>query len=205
MSPRASSDNATWRGVLAMHKRGLVVGRFQPLHLGHQEYIIAASRRCERLYVGITHPDNDPSKFYYHQSDPHRSKASANPFSFDMRRMMVEGLLGEYSIDPSRYTVVPIRLANSEDVHAVVPADTVVFVTVYDEWGVTKKSMFEEMGFEVEVLWNRRETVTRGRDVRARIREGGEWQHLVPPSTYAVISDWLAAGNGLNGGSGGQH
>jgi cytidyltransferase-like protein len=187
-----------------MCERGLVVGRFQPLHLGHQEYIIAASRRCKHLYVGITHPDNDPTKFYFHESDPHRSKASANPFSFEMRKRMVTGLFREYAIGPDRYTVVPIRLASAEDIHSVVPAEVRVFITIYDDWGVAKKTMFEEMGFDVEVLWNRRETVTRGRDVRARLREGGEWQHLVPPSTYEVISEWLAAGNTLNGGSTGH-
>lgn len=187
-----------------MSERGLAVGRFQPLHLGHQEYIIAAARRCDFLYVGITHPDNDPTKFFFHESDPHRSKPSANPFSFELRKRMVDGLFSEYAIPSDRYTVVPIRLASAADIHSVVPSDVHVFVTIYDDWGVAKKAMFEEMGFPVEVLWSRRETVTRGRDVRARIREGGEWQHLVPPSTYNVISEWLAAGNTLNGGPSGH-
>ena len=37
---------------------GVVHGRFQPLHLKHMEYILAAKMRCRKLYIGITNPDN---------------------------------------------------------------------------------------------------------------------------------------------------
>lgn len=37
---------------------GVVHGRFQPLHLKHMEYILAAKVRCRKLYIGVTNPDN---------------------------------------------------------------------------------------------------------------------------------------------------
>lgn len=175
---------------------GLVVGRFQPLHLGHMEYIIAAFRRCTHLYIGVTHPD--PEKYYHHRADVHRSQRSANPFSYDLRVRMVKGLMKDFRVEAAEYDVVPIRLESPEDCRSQVPLGATVFITIYDEWGDAKKKIFENMGFEVEVLWKRRETVTRGKDIRARIREGGEWQHLVPPSTYIVVQEWLEAGNSLN-------
>lgn len=39
-----------------MIKTGVVHGRFQPLHLKHMEYILAAKMRCQKLYIGITNP-----------------------------------------------------------------------------------------------------------------------------------------------------
>ena len=33
---------------------GVVMGRFQGLHLGHMEYLLAGAQRCEHLLVGVT-------------------------------------------------------------------------------------------------------------------------------------------------------
>ena len=41
-----------------MIEKGLVYGRFQIMHLKHAEYILAAKMRCQRLYIGITYPDD---------------------------------------------------------------------------------------------------------------------------------------------------
>jgi cytidyltransferase-like protein len=166
---------------------GLVAGRFQPLHYGHQEYIMAAFRLCTHLYIGITNPD--PGKYFTTYSDKHRSLAVANPYSYEIREKMIHELMTDNRIHESEYTVIPIRLESPDDCRKRVPADTTVLMTIYDSWGQEKKKLFEEMGFKVQVLWERRETIVRGMDIRAKIRESQEWQHLVPPSTYRVIHD----------------
>lgn len=179
---------------------GLVAGRFQPLHYGHVEYIMAAFRRCSHLYIGITHPD--PGVYYESATDLHRSLPSANPFSYELRKRMITELMADSRISRKEFDVIPIRLENPDDCRTHLPPNTTVMVTIYDEWGQAKRRLFEEMGFDVEVLWERRETIARGAFVRERIKENMEWEFLVPPSTHRVVLEWLAKGNSLNGASG---
>ena len=183
--------------AMSDNRPGLVVGRFQPLHFGHMEYIDAALRKSTRLYIGITHPDK--AKFFYHEADTHRSQPQANPFDYEARHRMVVELMHDLRIGPDEFEVVPIRLDQPLDCRAQVPLGTIAYITIYDNWGEVKRQLFESMGFRVEVLWRRRETITRGHVVRARIREGQEWHHLVPPSTVRVVQGWLDEGNRING------
>jgi cytidyltransferase-like protein len=177
---------------------GFVVGRFQPLHFGHQEYIVEACRRCTKLFVGITNPD--PGKYHLSKAYPHRSKREGNPFSFDLRRAMVTELMNDYRRLPEEYCVVPFRLESPASCAAVIPIDTVAFITIYDDWGLEKVDLLKQIGYRVEILWRRRETITRGTIVRSALRsQDQEWKHLVPPSTTRVLEAWLNAGNVVNG------
>ena len=36
---------------------GVIHGRFQMLHHGHMEYLLAGKKRCQRLIIGISNPD----------------------------------------------------------------------------------------------------------------------------------------------------
>src|SRR5947207_3190931 len=87
---------------------GLVVGRFQPLHLGHREYIEAAMRLCSFLYIGITNPTS--SRAYASTNAPHRHTRSANPFSYQLRRQMILSLMRDSGIQESRYKVIAVHL-----------------------------------------------------------------------------------------------
>ena len=42
---------------------GVIHGRFQMLHLGHMEYLLAGKARCERLIIGISNPDATFTRF----------------------------------------------------------------------------------------------------------------------------------------------
>ena len=37
---------------------GVIHGRFQMLHHGHMEYLLAGKKRCQRLIIGISNPDD---------------------------------------------------------------------------------------------------------------------------------------------------
>lgn len=41
-------------------KRGLVIGKFLPLHLGHMALIDFAARRCDQLIVSMSYTNSDP-------------------------------------------------------------------------------------------------------------------------------------------------
>ena len=54
----------------------VIHGRFQPLHIGHMEYLLAGKERCELLIIGITNPD--PSQIKVEPTNPTRSAGLAN-------------------------------------------------------------------------------------------------------------------------------
>lgn len=163
-------------------KYGLVLGRFQPLHLGHMEYLEAAKARCERLVVGITNPDILSLNF--HTADPNRSKTENNPFSYFLRYEMIDLSLRDAGWESHSFAIVPADIADLDRLGAFLPpqAETTVFITIYDEWGEEKVRRLRDLGYIVEVLWRRSmaERLTSGSELRRRMRENESWKHLVP-------------------------
>ena len=84
---------------------GVAHGRFQPLHPGHLEYLLAAKARCRLLVVGITNPD--PSQTAHESSDPNRGLPDANPFTYYERHVMVERSLVAAGIGRDEFRIVP--------------------------------------------------------------------------------------------------
>jgi cytidyltransferase-like protein len=169
-------------------KVGVAHGRFQPLHVGHLEYLLAAAAACDVLLVGITNPD--PWQTAFEPTDPARGEAAANPFTFYERHLMVEGALLDNGIARSRFRVVPFPHSFPERLTHYVPPGALMLMTVYDEWGESKLERFRRVGFEVEVLWRRTEKVTSGTAIREAICAGRPWEDLVPAATARVIREF---------------
>jgi len=163
----------------------VIHGRFQPLHLGHLEYLLAGARTCDVLVVGITNPD--PTLTEFEPSDPRRGSAEANPFTFYERYLMVEGALREAGVAAESLRIVPFPHGTPERLHHYAPRDALHLLTVYDDWGEVKLHRFKQIGCPVRVLWRRSEKVTSGSEVRRRIRSGEAWEHLVPPAVAGVV------------------
>lgn len=161
---------------------GIVLGRFQPLHLGHIEYLQAAKARCMRLFVGVTNPDVESQ--IYNDADPRRSISANNPYSYLERHLMIEDALRGLGWKYSDFCVIPIPLLSPERLTSYLPAprSTVAYLTVYDEWGDQKVSLMRERGYQTDVMWRRdhSERFTSGTVVRSLIRSGQPWRHLVP-------------------------
>ena len=171
---------------------GLVLGRFQPLHLGHVEYLAASKERCDRLFVGITNPD--PQARIHTENNPSRGRASSNPFTYLERAMVVEAVLrDDLGWNADDYFITPAPLLQPERlVHFVpVPGDVICYVTVYDAWGRQKSDELRAMGYEVVCLWQRADEsrITSGSEVRELIRAGDDsWHRVVPPAAVRVIT-----------------
>jgi len=176
-----------------------VHGRFQPLHLGDLEYLLAGARRCRTLVVGITNPD--PWQVRAEPAAPHRGDGSANPFTYYERLLMVEGALRDSGVADTAFRVVPFPHSFPERLHHYLPAEARILLTVYDSWGEEKERRFRELGRVTEVLWRRHTTVTSGTEVRRRLRAGLPWEHLVPAATARVIQGLPAGHPALNTGS----
>ena len=171
---------------------GVAHGRFQPLHLGHLEYLLASRRTCRLLLVGITNPD--PWQTVHEEADPARGAPDANPFTYYERHLMVEGALLDHGVSRAAFRVVPFPHGFPERLCHYLPPDPLMLLTIYDDWGRAKLRRFLDAGLRVRVLWERREKLTTGSHVRAAIRQGRDWEHLVPAATARVIRQSRAAG-----------
>ena len=61
------------------------------------------------------------------------------------------------------------------------------YIRLFSDWGGTKLDRLREAGFEVVVLDEGAEKGVSGVDVRSALREGGDWESLVPPGVARVI------------------
>lgn len=170
-----------------MYPVGVIHGRFQPLHHDHVKYIAAGMERCGFLYVGITNPD--PGLTRADAADAHRSLAASNPCTYYERLLMVRGALQDAGYGPDRFCVVPFPINLPELWRFYAPPDAVYFLTIYDTWGERKLQLLSDKGLRTEVMWccSTAEKGITGLDVRQRIADGREWEHLVPSATRDVI------------------
>jgi nicotinamide-nucleotide adenylyltransferase len=165
--------------------RGMVHGRFQPFHRGHLEYLKGAAARCEEVFVGITNPD--PERIRPEASDPLRHLPESNPFTYVERLLMVKAAALDAQIDLSRLHVIPFPVNEPELWRAYVPEDVVQFIRLFSDWGGTKLERLRDAGYEVVVLDEGSAKEISGADVRAALREGGDWESLVPKGVADVL------------------
>ena len=91
-------------------KIGVITGRFQGLHLGHMEYLLAGAARCEHLIVGITNyaPWEEKPEELQHLS---RMTRRSNPFTFYERMVMLRDSLVEAGLPRATFDIVPFASA----------------------------------------------------------------------------------------------
>ncbi len=172
---------------------GVIHGRFQILHLDHLRYLLAGKALCGHLVVGITNPE--PALSAEEETDPHRSDPEANPLTYYERQLMVRRALESHGVPLQDFTIVPFPVNFPERYRYYVPLDAVFFLTIYDDWGRKKLSMFQSLGLKTHVLWEKpsHEKGIRGTEVRRRLRESLPWEHLVPESTAQLVREWKIA------------
>jgi nicotinamide-nucleotide adenylyltransferase len=160
----------------------MIHGRFQPFHNGHLEYLRGAASRSERVFVGITNPD--PRRVKVEPSDPLRHLPESNPYSYTQRLLMIEAVAAAERIPVH---VIPFPVNEPELWPAYVPDGATQYLRLFSDWGGTKLDRMREAGYEVVILDEGAEKQISGREVREAIREGGDWEALVPPAVARVI------------------
>ena len=162
-------------GEEAMVKRGIFVGRFQPLHKGHLGAIKDILKEVNELVIVVG------SSQYSHRMD--------NPFTTGERITMIRKALEEGGIEPSRYWIVPVP-----DVHmhmiwvAQVIGYSPKFDVVYTNEPLTRR-LFIEAGFEVEPVPFHKREVYSATEIRKRVLKGENWEELVPKSVAHFIKE----------------
>src|SRR6266702_2774642 len=91
-----------------MLPEGSAHGRFQPFHLGHLEYVLAAKDRCAFLWIGITKFDITASAL--NPLCTHREQPENNPLTYYERLKMITAALLECGVGRERFGFVPFPI-----------------------------------------------------------------------------------------------
>jgi nicotinamide-nucleotide adenylyltransferase len=176
---------------------GSVHGRFQPLHNGHLEYILAAFERCDFVYVGITQYLRDRLIQVEPPDAGHRALPSSNPLTYYERLQIIETVLTSQGIDRNRFDVTPFPIEEPQQLDQFIPNHVPVFTTTYDEWNQAKIKTLEEQGYEVINLWTRAQKKYVGKDIREQLAAGDPgWRTSVPASAIGPLEE-MAVGERL--------
>ena len=150
---------------------GLLIGRFQPFHLGHLDAVLFGLSRVENLFICI--------------GSSNKSNERKNPFSAEERREMIT-----LSIEPSitdRIKIFDIPDVGDHEkwtfeIDKIVPKYDVIFTN--DEF---TKTLFEKRKISViSVVLKDREKFS-GTNIRNLLTQNENWRDLVPQGTRNVL------------------
>lgn len=150
-------------------KTGLYIGRFQPFHKGHLNYILQIAKEADRIIIGI--------------GSSQYSRTIENPFSADERRMMIE-LSVKKSLDD--YVIVNIPDIHDysrwvEHVEKLCPEFDIAYTG-----NQIVKTLLEEKGYKV--LSPKGSRFISASQIRDMISKNQDWQKFVPPEVIHVIN-----------------
>ena len=155
---------------------GLLIGRFQPFHLGHLDAVLFGLSRTENLFICI--------------GSSNKSNESRNPFSAKERREMITSSIEPSMADRIKIFDIP-DVGDHEkwtfEIDKIVPKYDVIFTN--DEF---TKTLFEKRKISViSVILKDREKFS-GTNIRNLIIEDKNWRDLVPQGTRNVLDSITA-------------
>ncbi len=168
-----------------LHKKGVVVGRFQPFHNGHLAYVRLALEQCDELYIGVTTPGKTATK--YEPANKERFGKSNNPFTYEERVAMMRLALKDTGEDLHRIHFVHFNPSDIKAWHNAVPKDAVYFLLLLTKSEENKVAEMRAQGLKVQVLAIKYRREHAAQDIRERIKTGKDWQHLVPTAVAAYL------------------
>ena len=158
---------------------GLLVGRFQPFHLGHLAALRFALDAADSVWVGI--------------GSSNRPAGASNPFTAAERRdMILSSVDGPASERISIYEIPDVdnHMRWLELIERTVPP----FGLVFTNDDLTQR-LYRSRGDGIRVIripFLNRQALS-GTRIRAMIRDGQDWQKLVPSGTLKVLARCDAA------------
>lgn len=164
------------------YKEGFVLGRFQPPHLDHLEYLLKAKEICSFLWIGITQFDIRDNLISL--TAPHRSDRKSNPLTFFERLELITEMLLSEKIEKNSFCVIPFPLDKPEIASDYMRLDVLCLTTLCDEWSEKKNKLLEEIGFKVIVIIDRKgQKKISGTSIRENIAiNNKQWLNQVPIS-----------------------
>lgn len=172
-----------------MIETGVIFGRYQIFHLKHMEGVLAAKMRCNKLYIGITHPDI----VAYAATSPldvNGVTKMDNPLTYFERMEMIQGALRDFGVKRKEFEIIPFPISQPDVIKQYAPKDATYYMSICTPWDEEKYRILQSQGLKLEVLWRRNqdEMGMTGKAIRELIiMNNSEWQQYVPRSVSEYI------------------
>ena len=151
---------------------GLLIGRFQPFHLGHLAAVKFALTQVEKLYIGI--------------GSSNRFNEKRNPFTPEERKEMIELSVDKNDLQRCKIYFVPDVNDHAKwtyHVDSIIPKYDVVFSN--DDF---THDLYNKRGIKVVSVPLKQREILSGTDIRQKITTGQSWSELVPEGTAKVLT-----------------
>jgi len=156
-------------------KYGILVGRFQPFHVGHLKAVKFAMSKVDMLWIII--------------GSAQKSHEPRNPFTAGERLVMIKMTLDAEKINPKKWLVVPVNDVNdhsrwTDQIDLLIPRYDVVFTN--DPFSTMLFKKHKKKVVKVPMLKRKFLSAT---EVRKRIASGENWKELVPKQVAEMIME----------------
>jgi len=159
---------------LKKYKLGLLIGRFQPFHLGHLRAVQYAASKCEKLVIGI--------------GSAQESGTERNPFDAETRKNMILESLIEVHTDISKIDFIKIPDFMDDEKWYTYIKNQIKDIDIVFSGNPWVKRIFKTRGIKVVTPpWYNRGEIS-GTKVRSLIRSGEKWEGLVPHAVIGIIN-----------------
>ena len=153
-------------------KKGLILGRFQPLHMGHLSLFEAVIDEGYELLICI--------------GSSNQKRTDNNPYTSLERTKMIKSVLSNYDC---KYDIYEIPDINNNELYvkhleSMVPEFNLVY-----SGNTLVKTLFENAGYSVIIpnLINR--VAWQGASIRQAMKDGDDWEMDVPADVANIISE----------------
>ena len=152
---------------------GLLIGRFQPFHLGHLEALQFALSKVDKLWIGLGSSNKPIEK--------------SNPFSAEERKEMILS-----SIDDSMKNKITIYFIPDVDNHVkwIKKIDTIVpkFNIIFSNDPLTDHLYSKRTVQVISIPFLKRDQLS-GTRIRDLIKSDQKWNDLVPSGTKLILEN----------------
>ena len=152
---------------------GLLIGRFQPFHLGHLEALQFALSKVDKLWLGLGSSNKPIEK--------------NNPFSAEERKQMILS-----SIDDSMKNKITIYFIPDVDNHVkwIEKIDTIVpkFDIIFSNDPLTDHLYSKRTVRVISIPFLKRDQLS-GTRIRDLIKSDQKWDDLVPSGTKLILEN----------------
>lgn len=158
------------------YNRGLLIGRFQPLHFGHIHLVHEALKHIKTIIIGV-----GSAQDYQVHSDE-------NPFSYDLRKQMLMTMIKEEHLSDRIESVIPLTDDPDDDVWRGIvlnqtgPIDVVVS---NNDW---VNGIFERDGIPTLSMPLYKRELYEGKKIREILKDSKKYHKYMPAYVWKLIS-----------------
>ena len=153
---------------------GILVGRFQPVHIGHVQAIEFALENSNKLFIVV--------------GSAEKSNQKRNPFTFEERKKMIELAINEKELQDN-ISIIPINDANNHTEWIASIKNTVgEYNLIFTNDELTEK-LFKKNETKVINVPLLDRNILSATEVRKRLELDKEWKSLIIPEIVNYLTE----------------